>query len=101
MTGAARSALDRLNGVGVGFVSITENLDFTTPWGKLTLAVLGTLAEIYLDRLSAETSKGKRGPRPEGPVQRQLPCRLLPGQLRRPAPTPTAPATAPATAAQT
>src|SRR5690606_28547339 len=44
---------------GVSFVSITENLDFTTPWGKLTLAVLGTLAEIYLDKLSAETSKGK------------------------------------------
>jgi site-specific DNA recombinase len=53
------SALDRLNQAGVGFVSITENLDFTTPWGKLTLAVLGTLAEIYLDKLSAETSKGK------------------------------------------
>ncbi len=44
----------------MGFVSITENLDFTTPWGKLTLAVLGTLAEIYIDKLSAETSKGKR-----------------------------------------
>jgi site-specific DNA recombinase len=53
-------ALDRLNQAGVGFVSITENLDFTTPWGKLTLAVLGTLAEIYIDKLSAETSKGKR-----------------------------------------
>ena len=42
----------------IAFVSLTENLDFTTPWGKLTLAVLGTLAEIYLDRLRAETSKG-------------------------------------------
>jgi site-specific DNA recombinase len=52
-------ALDRLNQAGVGFVSITEDLDFTTPWGKLTLAVLGTLAEIYIDKLSAETSKGK------------------------------------------
>lgn len=44
----------------VAFVSITENMDFTTPWGKLTLAVLGTLAEIYIDKLSAETSKGKQ-----------------------------------------
>lgn len=43
----------------VAFVSITENMDFTTPWGKLALAVLGTLAEIYIDKLSAETSKGK------------------------------------------
>jgi site-specific DNA recombinase len=53
-------ALDRLNQAGVSFVSITENLDFTTPWGKLTLALLGTLAEIYIDKLSTETSKGKR-----------------------------------------
>ncbi|GAB4449258.1 MAG: recombinase family protein [Anaerolineae bacterium] len=43
----------------VSLVSITEQLDFTTPWGKLTVAVLGTLAEIYIDKLSAETKKGK------------------------------------------
>ena len=54
------AAFKHLQDHGVSFISITENLDFTTPWGKLALAVLGTLAEIYLDRLSAETSKGKR-----------------------------------------
>ena len=53
------SAFKYLQEQGVSFISITENLDFTSPWGKLTLAVLGTLAEIYLDKLSAETSKGK------------------------------------------
>ena len=53
------TAIEQLNRQGVGFVSITENLDFTTPWGKLALAVLGTLAEIYIDKLSAETKKGK------------------------------------------
>ncbi len=56
---ALLSALKQLQDCGVSFISITENLDFTTPWGKLTLAVLGTLAEIYLDKLSAETRKGK------------------------------------------
>lgn len=50
--------IETLRDQGVSFVSITESLDFTTPWGKLTLAVLGTLAEIYIDRLSAETKKG-------------------------------------------
>jgi site-specific DNA recombinase len=54
------SAFKYLQNHNVSFISITENLDFTTPWGKLTLAVLGTLAEIYLDKLSAETSKGKQ-----------------------------------------
>ncbi len=51
-------AMDELNHHRVSFVSITENLDFTTPWGKLTLAVLGTLAEIYIDKLRTETTKG-------------------------------------------
>ena len=53
------STLERLNRHGVALVSITENLDFTTPWGKLALAVLGTLAEIYIDKLSADTKRGK------------------------------------------
>ena len=51
-------AIERLGKHNVSFVSLTENLDFTTPWGKLTLAVLGTLAEIYLDKLRIETRKG-------------------------------------------
>ena len=53
-------ALNHLRRHNVAFISITENLDFTTPWGKLALAVLGTLAEIYIDRLREETRKGKR-----------------------------------------
>lgn len=54
------AALNHLYKHNVSFISITENIDFTTPWGKLALAVLGTLAEIYIDKLSAETKKGKR-----------------------------------------
>lgn len=53
------SALDELRSCGVTFVSVRENLDFSTPWGKLTLTVLGTLAEIYIDNLRQETRKGK------------------------------------------
>jgi site-specific DNA recombinase len=53
-------AIEQLRSNNVSFVSINENLDFTTTWGKLTLAVLGTLAEIYIDKLSSETQKGKK-----------------------------------------
>jgi DNA invertase Pin-like site-specific DNA recombinase len=35
----------------VTFASVQEKLDFTTPWGKLMLTVLGMLAEIYLDNV--------------------------------------------------
>jgi len=53
-------ALSFLQKHDVAFISLAENIDFTTPWGKLALAVLGTLAEIYIDKLSAETSKAWR-----------------------------------------
>jgi DNA invertase Pin-like site-specific DNA recombinase len=45
---------------GVNLVSVSEQIGFDTPWGRLVLTVLGALAEYYLDSLSAETSKGKR-----------------------------------------
>ena len=54
------TALDELRGFDVSFVSVQERLDFTSPWGKLMLTVLGILAEIYLDNLRQETIKGKR-----------------------------------------
>jgi site-specific DNA recombinase len=53
------ATLDELHSYGVTFVSVHENLDFSTPWGKLVLTVLGMLAEIYIDNLREETRKGK------------------------------------------
>lgn len=52
------SALDTLNEADVSFISVRENIDLSTPWGKLTLTVLGMLAEIYIDNLRQETRKG-------------------------------------------
>ena len=60
------TALDTLHGYGVSFASVQEKLDFTTPWGKLMLTVLGTLAEIYIENLRQETRKGKRQRAREG-----------------------------------
>ncbi len=56
---ALLGALDQLNTWDIAFASVQERLDFTTVWGKLTLTVLGTLAEIYIDNLRQETRKGK------------------------------------------
>ena len=53
------TALEELNSWNVSFVSVQERLDFSTAWGKLTLTMLGTLAEIYIDNLRQETRKGK------------------------------------------
>ena len=52
-------ALDTLQECNVTFVSVQEKIDLSTPWGKLTMTVLGMLAEIYIDNLRYETRKGK------------------------------------------
>lgn len=57
--GGLLTTLEQLNSSGVSFASVQEKLDFTTPWGKLMLTVLGMLAEIYLDNLRQETKKGQ------------------------------------------
>src|SRR5215211_6624339 len=51
--------LERLERSGVGFVSISEQMDFTTPIGKVILSTLGAFAQYYSDKLTTETKKGK------------------------------------------
>ncbi|MFC1961348.1 recombinase family protein [Chloroflexota bacterium] len=54
------SYLGRLERCGVSFISASEDFDFTTPFGKLMLAILGAFAQWYVDNLAAEVRKGKR-----------------------------------------
>jgi DNA invertase Pin-like site-specific DNA recombinase len=69
----AFEGFDRLAKWGVGFVSLSENMDFSTPWGGLALTMLVGLAQFYSDNLSQETKKGWRERRAQG-----LYCGLLP-----------------------
>src|SRR5215212_4175854 len=55
----AFDAFHRLGSTGVGFVSIAENMDYSTPAGQLMLTMLVGLAQFYSDNLSWETKKGK------------------------------------------
>ena len=66
-------SLDELKTLGVGFVSFKENLDFTTPTGRLMFHLLGAFSEfekeLIRERVKAGVaharSKGKRlGRRP-------------------------------------
>ncbi len=52
--------LNDLNKVGVSFASATEDFDFTTPIGKVLLALLAAFAQYFIDNLREETKKGKR-----------------------------------------
>ena len=55
----AFDAFHRLGSAGVGFVSIAENMDYSTPAGQLMLTMLVGMAQFYSDNLSWETKKGK------------------------------------------
>ncbi len=42
----------------VSFVSITENIDYSTPEGKLFIAMLGAFAQYFSDNLAKHVRKG-------------------------------------------
>jgi DNA invertase Pin-like site-specific DNA recombinase len=65
---------------GIGFKSLTENIDTTTSGGKLIFHIFGALAEfernLIRERtqagLTAARARGKRGGRPKALTSRQL-----------------------------
>lgn len=72
-----------LHDCNVTFVSIHENIDFTTRWGKLILNILGTLAEIYVDELSETTSRGKKQRARDGLYNGSIPTGYCNGLCNR------------------
>ena len=69
----AFDAFHRLGKAGVGFASIVENMDYSTPAGQLMLTMLVGMAQFYSDNLSFETKKGKSERKAQG-----LPNGILP-----------------------
>ncbi len=63
-------------------------MDFSTPWGKFTLSMLGGLAELYSDNLSQETKKGWHERRAQGLYCGLLPFGAMKGEGGVPVPDP-------------
>jgi DNA invertase Pin-like site-specific DNA recombinase len=74
-----RHLIDTINGLqdrGIGFRSLTEQIDTTTSGGKLIFHVFAALAEFERDiikertqaGLSAARARGRKGGRPKAPV---------------------------------
>jgi DNA invertase Pin-like site-specific DNA recombinase len=69
-------ALETFNALGIAFVSLSEQMDTTTPAGKMVFTVLGAVAELerslIVERVRAglrnARSKGKTLGRPRVPV---------------------------------
>jgi site-specific DNA recombinase len=77
---------DKLGNAGVGFVSIENQIDYSTPTGKFMLAMQGGLAELYSDNLSEECKKGWRERKAQGLYYGLLPFGAMKGEEGIPIP---------------
>lgn len=50
--------LDRIREAGAGFLSLTENIDLTTPVGRLMFHVIGAFAQFESDSTAQRTTAG-------------------------------------------
>lgn len=58
--GIQRQALQILGEFKVGFASVSEDFDYTTPHGRFVLTVMGGVSELYSDQLGAHVKKAQR-----------------------------------------
>jgi DNA invertase Pin-like site-specific DNA recombinase len=59
-------ALESFNSLGVGFVSLSESLDTSTPTGKMVFTVLGAVAELERSLIAERVRAGLRNARAKG-----------------------------------
>ena len=79
---------EKLGRAGVGFVSIENQIDYSTPTGKFMLVMQGGLAELYSDNLSQEVKEGWAERRAQGLYCGALPFGAMKGGDRIPLPDP-------------
>jgi DNA invertase Pin-like site-specific DNA recombinase len=59
-------ALETFNALGIAFVSLSENVDTTTPTGKMIFTVLGAVAELERSLIVERVRAGLRNARAKG-----------------------------------
>jgi DNA invertase Pin-like site-specific DNA recombinase len=61
-------ALETFNALGIAFVSLSEQMDTTTPTGKMIFTVLGAVAELERSLIVERVKAGLRNARAKGRV---------------------------------
>jgi len=59
-------ALENFNALGVGFVSLSEQIDTRTPTGKMVFTVLGAVAELERSLMAERVRAGLRNAKAKG-----------------------------------
>jgi DNA invertase Pin-like site-specific DNA recombinase len=79
---------EKLGKAGIGFVSIENQIDYSTSMGKLMLVMQSGLAEFYSDNLSTEVKKGMGERKKQGLYCGSLPFGMIKGEDGVPIPDP-------------
>jgi DNA invertase Pin-like site-specific DNA recombinase len=59
-------ALETFNALGIAFVSLSENVDTTTPTGKMIFTILGAVAELERSLIAERVRAGLRNAKAKG-----------------------------------
>jgi len=59
-------ALETFNSLGIGFVSLSEQIDTSTPMGKMIFTVLGSVAELERSLIAERVRAGLRNAKAKG-----------------------------------
>lgn len=73
--------VNRMSEKEIGFVSLQENVDTTTPGGKLVFHIFGALAEFERELIRERTNAGLRAARSRGRLGGR-PSKLSPKQIQ-------------------
>src|ERR1700746_2726960 len=70
-------ALETFRALGIGFVSLSENVDWSTPTGKMVFTVLGSVAELERSLIGERVKAGLRNAKANGVRLGRPPLREL------------------------
>lgn len=76
-------ALETFRALGIEFVSLSEQVDTSTPTGKLVFTVLGTVAELERSLIVERVKAGLRNARAKGKPLGRPPVYVTPATLLR------------------
>ena len=77
-------ALETFQSLGIGFVSLSESLDTSTPGGKMVFTVLGAVAELERSLIGERVKAGLRNAKAKGVRLGREPLRVFtPAEVQR------------------